>query len=135
VLLFDVDEHTGGFGGARAYFEGPAAPGRVDGAMIGYPGPDHLVTGGRGALRARLHAHGIASHSGGRTATPNAIAKAAALVSALAGAQLPVGAELAFPLPPRLTVTEISGGTGATTEQGWAQETLTPSMRAKRATA
>src|SRR5487761_305350 len=25
VLLFDVDEHTGGFGGARAYFEGPDA--------------------------------------------------------------------------------------------------------------
>ena len=25
VLLFDADEHTGGFGGARAYFEGPRA--------------------------------------------------------------------------------------------------------------
>ena len=112
VLLFDADEHTGGFGGARAYFEGPGAPGRVDGVMIGYPGPDHLVTGGRGVLRARLHARGIASHSGGRTATPNAITKAAALVSSLAGAELPAGAEPAFPLPPRLTVTEISGGTG-----------------------
>ncbi len=112
VLLFDVDEHTGGFGGARAYFEGPGAPGRIDGVMIGYPGPDHLVTGGRGVLRAQLYARGIASHSGGRTATPNAITKAAALVSSLAAAQLPAGAEPAFPLPPRLTVTEISGGTG-----------------------
>ena len=54
VLLFDVDEHTGDFGGARAYFEGPDAPGRVDGVMIGYPGPDHVVTGGRGVLRAQL---------------------------------------------------------------------------------
>ena len=80
--------------------------------MIGYPGPDHLVTGGRGVLRAQLHARGIASHSGGRTATPNAITKAAALVSSLVGAKLPAGAEPAFPLPPRLTVTEISGGTG-----------------------
>jgi succinyl-diaminopimelate desuccinylase len=115
VLLFDVDEHTGGFGGARAYFEGPGAPGRVDGVMIGYPGPDHLVTGGRGVLRARLHAHGIAGHSGGRTATPNAVTKAAALVSLLAGAQLLAGAGPAFPLPPRLTVTEISGGTGYST--------------------
>jgi succinyl-diaminopimelate desuccinylase len=112
VLLFDADEHTGGFGGARAYFEGPGAPGRVDGVMIGYPGPDHLVTGGRGVLRAQLHAHGIAGHSGGRAATPNAITKAAALVSSLAAAELPTGAEPSFPLLPRLTVTEIGGGAG-----------------------
>ena len=44
--------------------------------------------------------------------TPNAITKAATLVSALAGAELPPGAGPDFPLPPRLTVTEISGGTG-----------------------
>jgi succinyl-diaminopimelate desuccinylase len=31
VLLFDVDEHTGGFGGAKAYFEGAAATRRADG--------------------------------------------------------------------------------------------------------
>jgi succinyl-diaminopimelate desuccinylase len=84
----------------------------VDGVMIGYPGSDHLVTGGRGVLRAQLHARGMASHSGGRRATANAITKAAALVSSLVGAQLPAGAEPAFPLPPWLTVTEISGGTG-----------------------
>src|SRR5215472_653706 len=112
VLLFDVDEHTGGFGGARAYFEGRDAPDRVDGVMIGYPGPDHVVTGGRGVLRAQLQVHGVASHSGGRTVTPNAITKTAALVSSLAGAKLPVTAEPAFPLSPRLTVTEINGGNG-----------------------
>ena len=92
VLLFDVDEHTGGFGGARAYFDGADAPDRVDGVMIGYPGPDHVVTGGRGVLRARLHVHGVASHSGSRTTTPNAITKAAQLVAALADAELPAGA-------------------------------------------
>ncbi len=54
VLLFDIDEHTGRFGGARAYFEGPGSPGSVDGVMIGYPGLGHVVTGGRGVLRARL---------------------------------------------------------------------------------
>jgi succinyl-diaminopimelate desuccinylase len=112
VLLFDVDEHTGGFGGARAYFEGPGAPGGIGGVMIGYPGPHHVVTGGRGVLRAQLHAHGIASHSGGRTMTPNAITKTAVLVSSLAAAKLPVSVEPVFPLPPRLTVTEISGGNG-----------------------
>ena len=112
VLLFDVDEHTGHFGGARAYFEGPGAPERVDGVMIGYPGLDHVVTGGRGVLRARLHVHGVASHSGGRTITPNAITKAASLASALASAELPDSTGPDFPLPPRLTVSEITGGSG-----------------------
>lgn len=48
ALVFDVDEHTGGFGGAKAYFE---HAGPVDGVMIGYPGSDHVVTGSRGVLR------------------------------------------------------------------------------------
>jgi succinyl-diaminopimelate desuccinylase len=110
--LFDVDEHTGHFGGARAYFEGADAPDSVEGVMIGYPGPDYVVTGGRGVLRARLYVHGVASHSGGRTMTSNAITKAAVLVSALADAELPAGAGPDFPLPPRLTVTEVAGGSG-----------------------
>jgi succinyl-diaminopimelate desuccinylase len=97
VLLFDVDEHTGRFGGARACFEDPGAAGRVAGVMIGYPGPDHVVTGGRGVLRDLLHVHGIASHSGGRAVTPNAITKAAALVSALEGARLAGSADPDFP--------------------------------------
>ena len=99
VLLLDVDEHTGAFGGAKAFFEDPAAP-RVDGVMIGYPGPDHVVTGGRGVLRARLHVHGVAGHSGSSsTVTPSAIAKAAALVSRLHEAELPGPAGPDFPLP------------------------------------
>ena len=112
VLLFDLDEHTGSFGGARAYFEGTGGPDRVDGVMIGYPGLEHLVTGGRGVLRTQLAVHAVASHSGGRAVTPNAIAKAAELISALTGAVLPGSAGAAFPLPARLTVTEITGGMG-----------------------
>ena len=112
TLLFDLDEHTGAFGGARAYFEGPTAPDRTDGVMIGYPGPEHLVIGGRGVLRASLRVHGVASHSGGRAVTPNAIAKTAELVSALSLAPLPGTAGPDFPLPARLTVTEIAGGMG-----------------------
>ena len=61
VLLFDVDEHTGNFGGAKRYFEGPAAPTDVAGVMIGYPGLNTLVVGGRGVFRARLRVHGISS--------------------------------------------------------------------------
>jgi succinyl-diaminopimelate desuccinylase len=47
VLLYDIDEHTGGFGGAKSYFEGAGAPDRVDGVMIGYPGMDYVITGGQ----------------------------------------------------------------------------------------
>ena len=114
VLLFDVDEHTGAFGGAKAFFE-HAPPGRVDGVMIGYPGLDHVVTGGRGVFRARLHVHGIAGHSGASKALPSAIAKAAALISRLEKMPLPGPPGPDFPLPAKLTVTAISGGEGYST--------------------
>jgi succinyl-diaminopimelate desuccinylase len=32
--------------------------------MIGYPGLDHVVTGGRGVLRACVHVHGVAGIPG-----------------------------------------------------------------------
>jgi succinyl-diaminopimelate desuccinylase len=112
VLLFDVDEHTGGFGGAKAYFEGPAAPDRVDGVMIGYPGLDHVITGGRGVLRAQVRVRGTAGHSGGTRDNPGAIAKAASLIQALRQAPLPGPAGPGFPLPAKLTVTEVRGGEG-----------------------
>ena len=112
VLLFDVDEHTGGFGGAKAYFEGGNAPSRVDGVMIGYPGLDHVITGGRGVLRARVRVRAIAGHSGSSQAAAGAIAKAADLVRELRAAPLPGPAGPGFPLPARLTVTAIEGGEG-----------------------
>ncbi|GAA0979430.1 hypothetical protein GCM10009555_044110 [Acrocarpospora macrocephala] len=114
VLLFDVDEHTGAFGGAKAFFEGENV-GRVDGVMIGYPGKDHVVTGGRGVLRTRMHVHGVASHSGASKTTPSAIAKATALISRLHEARLPGPSGPAFPLPAKLTVTAINGGEGYST--------------------
>lgn len=114
VILLDVDEHTGTFGGARAYCE-QAAGRQIDGVMIGYPGLDHLVTGGRGIFRARLHVHGVAGHSGGRSTTPSAIAKAAHLVTQLHAAELPSGDGPDFPLPGRLTVSAINGGEGFST--------------------
>jgi succinyl-diaminopimelate desuccinylase len=114
ALLFDVDEHTGAFGGAKAYFEDePGA--RVDGVMIGYPGLDHLVIGGRGVLRARVHVHGVAGHSGASKTTPSAIAKAAMLISRLHDAPLPGPVGPDFPLPAKLTVTAINGGEGYST--------------------
>jgi succinyl-diaminopimelate desuccinylase len=108
VLLFDVDEHTGGFGGAKAYFE---HAGRVDGVLIGYPGLDHLITGGRGVLRARVHVHDVAGHSGSRTGA-GAITKAAYLIRTLYEVPLPGPSGPEFPLPTKLTITAISGGEG-----------------------
>lgn len=111
VVLLDVDEHTGGFGGAKAFMADVGQRGGVDGVMIGYPGADHVVIGGRGVLRARLAVHGISSHSGGRAATPNAISKAAALVAAL-DQPLPEISDPSFAPQPKLSVTEIHGGQG-----------------------
>ena len=111
VLLFDVDEHTGAFGGAKAYFEGENVD-RVDGVMIGYPGLDHIVTGGRGVLRTRMHVHGVAGHSGGSKTTPSAIAKAAELITRLHNTPMPGPVGPQFPLPAKLTVTAINGGEG-----------------------
>lgn len=100
TLLFDLDEHTGGFGGAKAYFAGRAAPA---GVLIGYPGPDHLVIGGRGVHRLRIQVYGVASHSGGRSSTPNAIVKAAEVIRSLAALDAAGG---------KITVTAVDGGSG-----------------------
>ncbi|MFI5731048.1 hypothetical protein ACIA49_13065 [Kribbella sp. NPDC051587] len=77
VLLLDVDEHTGNFGGAEAFMrEFDLA--EVGGVMIGYPGLDELVVGGRGVYRASLTVHGIGGHSGSsRAHTVNAASRAA----------------------------------------------------------
>lgn len=111
VVLFDLDEHTGAFGGAKRFFEGTEAPRDIAGVMIGYPGLDHLVVGGRGVHRTRLRVRGVSSHSGSTGGTPNAIDKAAEFVRALA-AENPTGATSDFPLPSKVTVTAIEGGQG-----------------------
>ncbi|RNL86746.1 M20 family metallopeptidase [Halostreptopolyspora alba] len=110
VVLFDLDEHTGGFAGARRYFDALDTPTDIGGVMIGYPGMDHVVVGGRGVHRARLHVHGVASHSGASRPTPSAITKASELVTALHQAPLP-GPANGFAAG-KVTVTAINGGQG-----------------------
>ncbi|MGW1953186.1 M20 family metallopeptidase [Streptomyces sp. NPDC001920] len=110
AVLLDVDEHTGGFGGARALLADPEAA-RPAGVMIGYPGLDEVVVGGRGLWRATIAVHAASGHSGSRRATPGAVSRAAHLVRLLEESVLP-GAEGGFPLPPRLTVTSCHGGQG-----------------------
>ena len=61
-VLFDADEHTGRFGGVRAYLDAAGRP--PDAASLGYPGNAGVVAGSRGFLRARLRFSGVAAHSG-----------------------------------------------------------------------
>ncbi|MDM0033662.1 M20 family metallopeptidase [Variovorax sp. J22P271] len=118
-LLLDLDEHSGRFGGARAFFDPPPGDGpapRPDGVLIGYPGMDRIVTGGRGFLRARLVVHGIAAHAGAsRRRGLNAITRATALARALEAAPLPP-TDPAFGLAPQLTLTGIQAGDGGYTQ-------------------
>ncbi|MFD7552193.1 M20 family metallopeptidase [Streptomyces sp. NPDC059816] len=112
AVLLDVDEHTGGFGGARAYLADPAAA-RPAGVMIGYPGMDEVVVGGRGLWRATLTVHAPSGHSGSSRTVVGAISRAAHLVRLLDAAELPgVDAASGFPLPPKLSVTALHGGEG-----------------------
>jgi succinyl-diaminopimelate desuccinylase len=112
-VLFDLDEHSGGFGGARAFFGPPLGdepPPRPDVVVIGYPGDDVIVTGGRGFLRARLQVAGIAAHSGATGERGlNAIDRAVQLAATLAALPLP-GPDALLGLPPQLTLTGIDGG-------------------------
>lgn len=112
-VLFDADEHTGGFAGARAYFDAETESGRVDGVMIGYPGQDSIVVGARGFLRAELEVHGTAAHSGSsRVGGENAVEKAGLLITLLGRTPLPGVTSTEFPLAPKLAVTEVRGGDG-----------------------
>ena len=110
TLLFDADEHTGRFGGIRAFTDSAA---RLDGVMIGYPGLSEIVVGARGFWRARLHVTGRGGHSGSRRESAgNAVVKAAALAVRLSTVKLAVEDAEGFPLGPKITVTGISGGDG-----------------------
>ncbi|MBN3758003.1 M20 family metallopeptidase [Paraburkholderia sp. Tr-20389] len=112
-VLFDLDEHTGRFGGARAFFDGTNAS-RPDGVFIGYPGIDRIVVGARGFMRAKLVVRGIAAHSGASsTRGLNAAIRGAQLAAALNDTSLPV--DHAFGRPAQLTVTGIRAGDGTFT--------------------
>ncbi|OLB76928.1 MAG: hypothetical protein AUI14_17525 [Actinobacteria bacterium 13_2_20CM_2_71_6] len=112
TVLLDADEHTGGFGGAKTYFGGPGAPDDVAGVMIGYPGTDKIVVGGRGFLRARMTVRGESGHTGSESSAGNgnAVEKASRLVAMLARRRTPAPVDPSIGLPPRMTVTAIHGG-------------------------
>ena len=110
-LLFDADEHTGRFGGVRAYLA--ALDRKPDAALLGYPGNDELIRGSRGFWRVRLQVAGRAGHSGATEGEAiNAIGRLARLVTRLEQAPLPAEPAGPFAFGPRVTVTGIEGGEG-----------------------
>jgi succinyl-diaminopimelate desuccinylase len=110
LVLLDVDEHSGRFGGAKA-FQKIAPP--LAGMMIGYPGNYGIVAGARGFWRATITTWGISAHSGSTSAKrENAISKAARIAIELEDEKLPEETNPAFSFGPALTVTAIDGGEG-----------------------
>ncbi len=110
-VLFDADEHTGRFGGVRAYLEAVSRP--PDAVTLGYPGNECVVAGSRGFLRSIVRFSGTAAHSGdsGRRGV-NALNKAAAFALKLADARFPDLNDEAFPFGPAATLTHLDGGQG-----------------------
>jgi succinyl-diaminopimelate desuccinylase len=110
-FVFDADEHSGYFGGMRAWLDRLDEP--VAGVLIGYPGHERIGVGARGFWRATLHISGASAHSGSsHDRGTNAVAKASHLVASLAELQREMARHNseAFPLPPKFTITGIRGG-------------------------
>lgn len=111
-ILFDADEHTGGFRGVRRFLDRHPD---CAGVMIGYPGNDVLVRGARGFYRVTLTFHGTASHTGQEEgAADNAVVKALSFFAAFGSAWERfiggISQDESFPLEPRMTITGIRGG-------------------------
>jgi succinyl-diaminopimelate desuccinylase len=108
TLLFDLDEHTGGFAGIKTYLD--ALDRQPDGVFIGYPGQDRIIIGGRGFWRARITVYGRAEHSASRNLNPvNAVVRAAELARRLSTFS-PGMPDATLGLRPKVTVTSLRGG-------------------------
>jgi succinyl-diaminopimelate desuccinylase len=109
-LLLDADEHTGHFGGIKAFLERVT---RVDTVFVGYPGMDAIMIGARGFLRAEVTFRGVAAHSGSsKNVGCNAVLMGARFVASLAETPLPAEPDPMFPYGPKITVTALHGGNG-----------------------
>jgi succinyl-diaminopimelate desuccinylase len=86
---------------------------KIDTMFIGYPGDRSTKVGARGFLRSTASVYGKAEHSGSRkSASENALLKAAQLILAINSAKLPTESDPRFPDGPKVTVTSINGGAG-----------------------
>jgi succinyl-diaminopimelate desuccinylase len=117
-VIYECDEHTGNFGAAREFYGRRMRGQRIDGVMLGYPGMDRIVVGGRGFERFVVTVRGDPGHSGSSTpAHSNALVKAAQFIMEIGrlDEDLHVEVDSDLGLPPRLTATHVSGGEGFST--------------------
>jgi succinyl-diaminopimelate desuccinylase len=109
-VLLDGYEHTGEFGGAKAYIElKHMKPSFV---AVGYPGNENILIGARGFFRACVRTFGKEQHSGSRSNVPsdNPILKMATLIQWLSKEHLPDEIDQEFSFGPKVSVTSVSGG-------------------------
>lgn len=111
-VLLDGDEHSGNFGGVKAFIARQPTP--MSFVAIGYPGNDAIVIGARGFYRVKVCTFGKEAHSGSsdQTNPQNAIIKMMRLIDHLSTRPLPVELDNDFSFGPRVNVTEIEGGSG-----------------------
>ena len=110
TIVFDGDEHTGRFGGIKAYTRAFGFPAHC---AIGYPGLNEIVCGSRGFFRTVLSLRGHMGHSGA-VSLPTELAadKLQRLLKAMAdfnARQQP--ASVGFPLGARISLTSLDTGT------------------------
>lgn len=108
-VLLDADEHTGNFGGVKAFLKEKP---RLDAVFIGYPGDQEIMIGARGFLRAKATVYGQAAHSGSRKpAIDDALLKMTELVQKIYSTPLPIESDSRF-ANPKVTITAVHGGEG-----------------------
>jgi len=109
-IIFDCDEHSGRFGGIRAYTRRFGFPRYC---AIGYPGIDRIICGSRGFYRSVVTLRGSLGHAGSGT-VPNELAtdKLQRILLALSEFSTFQSTEDSgdFPLRPRASVTWINSG-------------------------
>ena len=108
-IVFDCDEHSGRFGGIKAYTREFGFPQHC---AIGYPGIEQIVSGSRGFYRTVITLRGHMGHSGAETVPAElAATKLQLLLKALEDFTRKAAADGAsFPLGPRASVTGLRTG-------------------------
>lgn len=109
TVIFDCDEHSGKFGGIKAYTRKYGFP---EFCAIGYPGNDAIVSGSRGFFRAVVTLRGHMGHAGsGKIPRELAMNKLNQLLSELEEInQTAQTSSEDFPLGPRASATWIRTG-------------------------
>lgn len=109
TIVFDCDEHSGKFGGIKAYTKKYGFP---EFCAIGYPGIHSIVSGSRGFFRTVVTLRGQMAHPGsGKVPHELAINKLNCLLSELEEVNRTArDSSKEFPLGPRASVTWIRTG-------------------------